>query len=89
MLQKFILLIWIYYFTIIYIDTIYNYGNLTIFTVYILLTVVIMVQNWQLIYNFTNLQILIKLSDDNIYNYNYNFTISQYNYNYNFTISQM
>ena len=34
------------------------YGNLTIFTVYILLTVVIMVR--QLIYNFTNLRILIK-----------------------------
>ena len=33
-----------------------NYGNLTICTVYILLTVV-MVQNWQLIYNFTILQI--------------------------------
>ena len=36
---------------------VYNYGNLTICTVYILLTVV-MVQNWQLIYNFTNLQTL-------------------------------
>ena len=35
---------------------IYNYGNLTIFTVYILLTVVI-VQNWHLIYNFTKLEI--------------------------------
>ena len=47
----------------------YNYGNLTIFTVYILLTVV-MVQNWQLIYDFTNLKFLIKLNNDNIYNYN-------------------
>ena len=34
----------------------YNYGNLAIFTVYILLMVV-MLQNWQLIYKFTNLQI--------------------------------
>ena len=31
----------------------YNYVNLTVCTVYILLTVV-MVQNWQLIYNFIN-----------------------------------